>query len=776
MRRGFGLYFIRKKLIFGVTCVFLLALILIFCLSAWGEDVSRGKIRINEVCSSNLSSYILKSGAHPDYIEIYNGSYESMPLKGWHLSDSSDDLKKWAFPNVRIRARSFLLLYTDKLNAEPQEEEPYADLDRHISLMSLITSKMDLSRTGVQKSLAIPLAISSEGETLYISDDRGVLRQVFEVPPLKYNTSYALTEDGGDEAAVLTPTPLKSNSRAKRVAPDISDRPVFSHGSGFYDEEFLLSLSCDEGRVIRYTMDGSVPGLDSPVYRGPILISARKEDAIYSNRRDYSIYFLDYNKSPFRPFDGEIDKCVCVRARVFDEDGNGGPVISRSFFVGFQRNSAYDGYGVISLVTDPEGIWGSKNGIMVIGDRGIADFRRKLALSENAMRFLESHPEIPDDGSVQIEGVRMSDYMDYNYNGRGARWEREADVLFFDEKHELSFEQRMGLRIKGNRTRNFPKKSLSLFIRRFYDGEEGIKERLFSHDYPDRRISLFSGGQDQRTILKDRLHFFLTQGLDFASIEYSRPFYVFLNEEFWGTYLVSDKHDEDSLSRRFGVDSEDVVIIKNKLAATRSKGDYGLYGNFRRYYQTEDLSKPEKYERFQEMMDMDSLIDYYASRIYLDEGMDWPNTNVAMWRCRSGGGEGYEDGRWRFLDFDDNSTMSYDKVSTNTIKIVMEGSSTFGPDDLFVSLMKNKDFRKRFKDRFIEITNDTFDPDRAISILDRLSEEQREAVVYGYGRYYGNTRTYKDYDRDIEDMRKFFKERAGYIVPYVLQYCGDSET
>ena len=70
-----------------------------------------GKLIINEVMSSNKSTIMDSYGDYSDYIEIYNGNNEDINLHNYYLSDDSLNLRKWSFPDITIKANSYLLVF-----------------------------------------------------------------------------------------------------------------------------------------------------------------------------------------------------------------------------------------------------------------------------------------------------------------------------------------------------------------------------------------------------------------------------------------------------------------------------------------------------------------------------------------------------------------------------------------------------------------------------------------------------------------------------------------
>ena len=84
-------------------------------LSALGNKTTGvQKLVINEIMSANKGAYVDQNGNICDWLEIYNGYQYSVNLKNYGLSDSSDGLVKWVFPNIEIPSKSYLLVYLSK--------------------------------------------------------------------------------------------------------------------------------------------------------------------------------------------------------------------------------------------------------------------------------------------------------------------------------------------------------------------------------------------------------------------------------------------------------------------------------------------------------------------------------------------------------------------------------------------------------------------------------------------------------------------------------------
>ena len=87
-----------------------LILSLLFNFTLIGQDV-----RLNEVVSSN-STFYDEDGDTPDWIELYNYGNKIINLQNWHLSDDSDNLKKWSLPDISINPNNYLLIWSSGKN------------------------------------------------------------------------------------------------------------------------------------------------------------------------------------------------------------------------------------------------------------------------------------------------------------------------------------------------------------------------------------------------------------------------------------------------------------------------------------------------------------------------------------------------------------------------------------------------------------------------------------------------------------------------------------
>jgi hypothetical protein len=69
---------------------------------------------INEFMASNDRTVEDNAGEYDDWLELYNNTEDAINLSGYYLSDKTDNLTKWQFPDTSINAAGFLVIWADE--------------------------------------------------------------------------------------------------------------------------------------------------------------------------------------------------------------------------------------------------------------------------------------------------------------------------------------------------------------------------------------------------------------------------------------------------------------------------------------------------------------------------------------------------------------------------------------------------------------------------------------------------------------------------------------
>ena len=88
---------------------------------------------------------------------------------------------------------------------------------------------------------------------------------------------------------------------------------------------------------------------------------------------------------------------------------------------------------------------------------------------------------------------------------------------------------------------------------------------------------------------------------------------------------------------------------------------------------------------------------------------------------------------------------------------------------LINGLLRNNEFRTAFVERFAYHLNNTFAPDRAISIIDALAGEIEPEMTLNVQRW-ARPASVADWQREVENLRSFIRRRPAIIWQYVCQH------
>lgn len=516
----------------------------------------------------------------------------------------------------------------------------------------------------------------------------------------------------------------------------------FSKESGFYEDDFYLEIN-GSGGTIYYTLDSSDPDENSLVYTGPILISdASLNDNVYSKITDVSLYLDEKLKemglieeNEYSVPTASVDKANVIKAICIDEKGNCSDIITGVYFVGFHEKDGYDNINIISIVTDPVNLFDYETGIYVAG-KTFDDFLglQAYAQSEN--------------------WTTWATLARANYRQRGDLWKRAADIAFWNSKQELILSGTYEISIQGSGSRGWLPRNLNIYETDTYDQSEldGVK---LGFDYDVDSLNLFAGAQDSLVKMSDYLVNYLTSDLAFSSRSYI-PYELFLDGEYWGTYLLNEKYSKMYFEKKYGVYGNDVVMIKVGQIELGNNSDRDLYTAMIEYIADNDMADPDNYENVLQMIDMDSYIDYYATEIYI-ANIDWPSANVALWRTRTMSSDEYSDGRWRWILYDVNLSLSKTRVEWDGIAWAMYN------DPAFASLLDNEEFETALYERLVYLADNNFNPDRVNPLIDEYEAAMAEPMQNEYERFFEGNKSIDQFYRGCEEVREFFALRYEYI-------------
>ena len=233
---------------------------------------------------------------------------------------------------------------------------------------------------------------------------------------------------------------------------------------------------------------------------------------------------------------------------------------------------------------------------------------------------------------------------------------------------------------------------------------------------------------------------------------------VFINGEYWGLHTIRDKIDENYLAYKFNLhkDSFDIIDGNPRTGYETIYGNNSDYIKLLNFVKENNLSITKNYNYIVSQLDIDNFIDYYSVEIFFANN-DWPIHNAKLWKKKN-------KGKWRWIlyDLDGGFTgNSRDHTLDMFSRLSNEencGSCGNSPEAtlLFRNLMKNKEFRQQFENRYKEIIQQYMHPERTLVIVDSIAKIYKTNMTPHINRWRYPWSLKHHWERDIENNIKHF--------------------
>lgn len=596
----------------------------------WPTRVAAEDVLINEIQVSNLDGVLDKSFNYGGWVEFYNPTDEAVSLKGCGVSDVPGNPFLYTITEaLTVPAQGFATLFFDHSNIIPAQ---------------------------------VSFTLDADGGTIYITRADGMLLLAQEYPEVITRTSYARTNDGGEEWSYTdTPTPGRTNATAafsnKRLSP-----PTVSVQSGFFTKAFNFSVNIPGGCALYYTTDGSLP-------------------TTTNGKRATSSRFAVGSKS------------AIYRFRLYRNGYLPSPVVTRSFLYSTQKYTL----PVVSLVTDPDFIYGDSLGIMVRGKNGIV-------------------------------GLGQTSPANWNCD-----WERTANLQYILPDGTIGVDQEGHIAVFGGWSRANSPHSFKFKATKLCEGMGWVDYPFFSAKPHLRHkvLQFRGGGNDNSGRLIDAALQTVIQssGLNVDGLAY-QPTVHFINGEYKGVINLREPTNKQFARANFNWDDKDLDCFEyghgewvgstilpvgyNQMCGTKD-----ALNELRTY--TKKCNDEAAYDEVCRRLDIDEFINYMAVGLYLGSG-DWLNNtnNLKGWWPRT------DDGRLRIIEFDLDASFATTETFgyVSAYKTITNNNTGKREDfdivNMFRDLCYNPRFRRQFIDSYCVIIGSVFDPDRVAQVVDSL--------------------------------------------------------
>ena len=326
--------------------IFCLLLLLSACFCR-AQEVTDSALVINEVQVSNIDQYLDDANCYGGWIELYNPTSASQPLRGLFLSDGVSE-KRLLATYGSVPAKGYKVLWFGHDSSS--------------------------GNYGTAAKTQIPFKLEPEGGTIsLLTSDKQVISSV-TYPSGVPRCSWARTEDGGEAWGTTgQPTPGDTNNASDFSAYRLP-APEVDTDSRLFDESFSIRVTVLPGFTLRYTTDGSAP-------------TATNGETSQNGRftiDETTIFRFCFIKSGYLP----------------------SPVVTRSYIY---RNHDYY-LPVLSICSEPKNFFDNKVGVFVKGTNGISGNGQNSACNwnmdwERPVNFEYLVPQTDKDGNIDYSMV-----------------------------------------------------------------------------------------------------------------------------------------------------------------------------------------------------------------------------------------------------------------------------------------------------------------------------------------------------------------------------------
>ncbi|MCS6929223.1 MAG: CotH kinase family protein [Saprospiraceae bacterium] len=323
-----------------------------------------------------------------------------------------------------------------------------------------------------------------------------------------------------------------------------------------------------------------------------------------------------------------------------------------------------------------------------------------------------------------------------------------------------------GFRLFGGYSRIFPQKSIVLVARSRY-GKKFFRHRIFGPDQPKKfkYLVLRNGGSDfAGAHFRDELMNRLTDGWGLEKQAF-RPALLYLNGQYWGLYHLREKVNARFLEDHAEVDRDSLDLLEHQRHVRHGSNEH--YLRLLEYIRTHDLAVQAHYEWVCTQMDVENFMDYQIAQIYcfnIDAG-----GNTRYWRPQRPGG------RWRWILFDTDWGFGLHDPNAwraDAIAFFTEANGPHWPNPpwstfLLRNLLRNREFRHRFVNRFCDRLNTSLSADHALRQIEWFEHILGPEMPRHLRRW---RRSEANWRRHVDIIRQFAQRRPAVLFEHLAQH------
>ncbi len=338
-------------------------------------------------------------------------------------------------------------------------------------------------------------------------------------------------------------------------------------------------------------------------------------------------------------------------------------------------------------------------------------------------------------------------------------WKKATYIEYFDAEHVNAFEQNVGLKVDGGAggSRSLPQHSMRIELDNAALGDGTLNYPLLERIGEVEKYETFylRNGSNMSNVLpyKDAFMVRTTEDTYNEQMAYD-PIVVFLNGEYFGYYELRTKLDEGYFDHAVGINKDSLDLLSVSywygLVLRTLSGSDSEFIEMRNYlanYPTPEDS--DFYFVADSILDLQNFTDYIAAETWMGN-YDWPYNNIKVWRDRGG------KNKWSYALIDLELGLGiggWSDVNSNLIDGLFSPQEYIEP---LAALLQNPIYRNYFVNRYADLMNSTWLPERTLAMedsmyLEVIPEMPRQLLKWGYGDVVDQLATFENYRTALRD-------------------------
>ena len=356
------------------------------------------------------------------------------------------------------------------------------------------------------------------------------------------------------------------------------------------------------------------------------------------------------------------------------------------------------------------------------------------------------------DTGIYVYGLHI------NWSLYGVEWERPVHFQYWDTDGSLLISRQANIRVSGGNSRCYRQKSLRLYFDHQGDPEELTFDFFGEGDEDFARI-LLRNCRFPYKILYDSWATTLFSDLG-HEISRIKPVTVFLNGNYWGSYNLRERLDDEWLEITHGLDKDDFSMIKD---GDTENGNAQSWWDFLDWVASpQDYASHDFFEQVCSNLDLSTYIDWLIINIFGATADNGFYTNLVLFKVL--------DDPWKFVVWDEDSLLDELNAEANMFMFFTSSNqaefqawrpgnySIYSFDiakpffNLFNHLMQNAEFRTRFSHRFDELMDGPMTHRNLTDRLQAMADQHIPELDWHAAKYwYGNMNVlYSELDDALE--------------------------